>query len=121
MHDTRVESLDSLLHFIRQLGHLANIRCLHVDFSKNALGDEGARLLGDSIGKLVQLKSLELDLEDNQIGDGGAQCLVDGLRKLTELTSLSMFVLKNRIGVVLVEKLRNLEGWVKSRKRRLPS
>ena len=121
LHDTRVESLDSLLHFIRQLGHLANIRCLHVDFSKNALGDEGARLLGDSIGKLVQLKSLELDLEDNQIGDGGAQCLVDGLRKLTELISLSMFVLKNRIGVVLVEKLRNLEGWVKSRKRRLPS
>ena len=72
LHDTRVESLDSFLHFIRQLGHLANIGCLHVDFSKNALGDEGARLSGDSIGKLVKLKSLELDLQDNQIGYEGA-------------------------------------------------
>ena len=120
LHDARVERLDSILHFIRQMEYLGNIRCLRVDFSANALGDQGARFLGDSIGKLVKLESLELDLQDNQMGDEGAQCLVDGLRKLTGLTSLSMFVLNNRIGVAVVQKLRNLEGWVKSRKRPLP-
>ena len=121
LRDVRVERVDSILHFIRQVGHFANIRCLRLDFSKNALGDEGSQLLGDIIGKLVKLKSLDLDLQDNQIGDEGAQCLVDALRKLTELTSLSMFVLNNRIGVVVLQKMRNLEGWVKSRKRPLPS
>ena len=34
-----IERFDSILHFIRQLGHLANIRRLYVDFFKNALGD----------------------------------------------------------------------------------
>ena len=85
------------------------------------MGDEGAQLLGDSIGKLVKLKSLDLDLQDNQIGDEGAQCLVGALLKLTELTSLNMSVLYNRIGVAVIQKLRNLEGRVKSRKRSLPS
>ena len=121
LHDARVERVDLFLHFIRQVGHLANIRCLQFDFSKNALGDEGAQLLGDSIGKLVKLKSLDLDLQDNQIGDEGAQCLVGALLKLTELTSLNMSVLNTRIGVALIQNLRNLEGRVKSRKRSLPS
>ena len=90
---------------------------MQLDFSRNALGDQGARVLGDSIGELVKLKSLELDVQDNQIGDEGALYLGDGLRKLTELTSLSMFVMSNQIGLAELENLRTLECCVKSRKR----
>ena len=72
-------------------------------------------------GKLVKLESLELDVQDNQIGDEGARCLGKGLRELTGLTSLRVFLLKNMIGVGELQKLCNLEGRVKSRKRPLPS
>ena len=120
-HDARVDGLDCVLHFIGQIGHLSNVRCLQLDLSKNSLGVQGAQLLGDSIGKLVKLESLELDVQDNQIGDEGAQCLGEGLCKLTELISLSMFLLNNMIGAGELQKLSNSEGRVKSRKRPLAS
>ena len=97
------------------------MRSLQLDLSTNSLGDQGAQLLGESIGKLVKLESLELDVQDNQIGDEGARCLGEGLRELTELTSLRVFLLKNMIGAGELQKLCNLEGRVKSRKRPLPS
>ena len=121
LHDARVDGLDCVLHFIGQIGHLSNMRSLQLDLPKNSLGDQGAQLLGESIGKLVKLESLELDVQDNQIGDEGARCLGKGLRELTGLTTLRVFLLKNMIGVGELQKLCNLEGRVKSRKRPLPS
>ena len=56
---------------------------LYLDLLNNNIGENGAKMLSNSLGKITKITSLNLNFYGNDIGDNGTKFLAEGIGKLS--------------------------------------
>ena len=76
---------------------MTNLTRLVLDFENNAIGSEGAIILGETLITLVELDELDYNLTNNYIDNWGFEPMLENLKSMDPSCEIRVNVVLNNI------------------------